>query len=63
MKINTFKLSLMTLAVAACMGGASAQAADKEAIKIGAVTLIPYDSLERFIEARRASSPQLSHDR
>ncbi|MGE4450842.1 ABC transporter substrate-binding protein [Castellaniella sp.] len=38
MKINTFKLSLITLAVATCMGGTSARAADKEPIKIGAVT-------------------------
>jgi branched-chain amino acid transport system substrate-binding protein len=38
MKINTFKLSLIPFAIAACMGGAGAQAADKEPIRIGAVT-------------------------
>jgi branched-chain amino acid transport system substrate-binding protein len=38
MKTSPFKLSLMALAIAACVTGTNAQAADKDPLKIGAVT-------------------------
>ncbi len=31
------------------------KAGDLEVVKVGSMTLVPYDSLRRFIESRRAS--------